>query len=103
MSAQYKGQSKTTVVHYLENIAFDRIINEQFEERNKFRLKLTRGFTDGNEIFIREKAIIGVTTLIKHEFGHLFNLKHTLFPILMNPTWVLRWLPIPRIRLSTQQ
>lgn len=100
MKATYSSEVKEAKVHFLTNEEFDPIIFETFEGKySRLRLKFSRGFTKDGEIYIRKKAWIGLNKLIRHEFGHLFGLKHTLKVTLMNPYWIFRWLNRPKIDL----
>ena len=98
-SAKHNNNIKSAFIHYMENGIFNDKIDEHFSQYSTLRLRLTRGFTVGGEIFIRRSTRIALKTLIKHEFGHLFGYPHVISFTLMNPTWSLRWRLTPRIYL----
>jgi hypothetical protein len=100
MKANYSSEVKEAKVHFLPNEEFDPIIFETFPGKySRIRLKFTRGFTKDGEIYIRENTWIGLKKLIKHEFGHLYGLKHTLNVTLMNRYWIFRWFNRPKLDL----
>ena len=99
--ATLEGQTITAEIHYMDNDPFTDLINSIFAERySSIRLRFTRGFTAHGHIYVRKSSWLAVDTLIKHEFGHLFDLQHTWKFTLMNPTWIFRWFRHPKIDLE---
>ena len=87
---------KQYMLYYYFPKDFRRLWKEVFPKHSWLRRLLSRGFTDGHDIFLMDESCwysrIGHDKLIVHEIAHIEKLhKHTWKPTIMNPMWIFRW------------
>lgn len=83
-------------LYYYNFKKFQKLLKKVFPDINKIRRYMTRGFTDGEVIYLLSKdhwySRIHHEFLILHEIGHIKGYEHKWYiPDIMNPTWFFRW------------
>lgn len=91
-----KGEFKFDTIFYYTFKNFQKLLKYAFPKINKIRLFVTRGFTDGQYIYLLEKdhwySKIGHKRMIQHELKHIEGKKHRWWvPDVMHPSFLFRW------------